>query len=119
MASMRSPLNPLKLYFMLNNLGVMTFSFSSPSMHPSSLRHCMDSIEMPLIIFSQKSKTSINNLCCLLYLQHKFWLRTVGFVAAEISTYQMYQSFFLYISWDKYRHRSILQIVILSSKRPS
>ena len=58
-------------------------------------------------------------LCCLLYLQHKFWLKTVSFVAAEISTRKTYQLFFPYISWDKYHHTPILLMVILSSKRPS
>ena len=37
-------------------------------------------------------------------LQHKFWLKTVSFVAAEILTCQTYKLFFPYISWDKYHH---------------
>ena len=67
---------------------------------------------------SQSLKLASITLCCLLYMQYKFWLKT-GFVAAEISTCQMYQLFFPYISWDKYRHTPILVMVILSSNRPS
>ena len=59
--------------------------------------------------------TASITLCCLLHLQHKFWLKAVGFVAAEILTCQMYQLFFPCISWDKYHHTPILVMVILSS----
>ena len=31
---------------------------------------------------------------------------------------QTYQLLFLYISWDKYHHTSILLMIVLSSKRP-
>ena len=61
--------------------------------------------------FILKFETSINNssyVCCLLYLQQNFWLITVSFVAAEISTTEMYQLYFLYvISWDKHHHKPI------------
>ena len=41
------------------------------------------------------------------YLQHKFWLKAICFVAAEISIFQIYQLFFPYILWNKYHHTSI------------
>ena len=48
-------------------------------------------------------------LSCFLYLQYiyKFWLTTLSFVAAGISSSQMYQLFFPYNSWDKYNQRPI------------
>ena len=54
-------------------------------------------------------------LCCLFYLQHKFWFKTVSFVAAEISTQKTYQLFSPYISWNKYHRTPILVTEILSS----
>ena len=95
----------------------MSFSFF---FYASSLRHFMDSIEMPLSNFSlefiTKSITSIKILCCLLYLQHKVWLKIVGFMATKISTCQTYQLFSPYTLWDKYLHTPILLVVILSFK---
>ena len=58
-------------------------------------------------------------LCYLFYLQHKFWFKTVSFVAAEISTQKMYQLFFPYISWNKYRHAPVLFMIVLFSKNAS
>ena len=60
-------------------------------LYASLLRHSMDSTEMPFSLDSpQNLKLAWISLCCLLYLQHKFWLKTVSFAAAEISTCQMY-----------------------------
>ena len=47
----------------------------------------------------------------MFYLEHKFWLNTVYYVAAEILTYQMYQLFSPYISWNEYHHTPILFMI--------
>ena len=88
--------------------------------YTSSLRHSMDSTMNAIEYFSaynspQSLKLASITLYCLLYLQHKFWLKTVSFVAAEISTHQMYQLFFRGI----YYHTPILLMVVLSAKKPS
>ena len=49
-------------------------------------------------------KLALTILCCLLYLQHNFWFKLASFVAAEMSTTQMYQLLFPCFSWDKYHH---------------
>ena len=45
-------------------------------------------------------------LCCLLYLQHNFWLIMEGFVITEISPLRCttYQLFLPYISWSNYKY---------------
>ena len=43
-------------------------------------------------------------LSCILYLHHKLWLKTLSFVAAKISTSQMYQLFSDNLLWDKYQY---------------
>ena len=75
----------------------------------SSLRHSMNSIEIPLSIFSLEIiMTSKISLPCLLYLQHKFWLKMESLLVAKISTSQMCQLLFSYVSWDKYHQTPIL-----------
>ena len=46
-------------------------------------------------------------------------VKTVGFVAAKISTCQTYQLFFPYISWDKYHHTPIIVMVEGSVTKPN
>ena len=132
MVSIRSSLNPQQAYLVSSNLVPVMIRTALPLMYrkcpfffyASSLRHSMDSTMNAIEYFSaynspQSLKLASVTLCCLLFLQYKFWLKTVSFVAAEISTRQTYQLFFPYISWDKYYHTPILLMVVLSSKRPS
>ena len=133
MVSIRSSLNPQHAYLVSSNLVPVMIRTALPPMYrkcpffffyASSLIHSMDSTMNAIEYFSaynspQSLKLASVTPCCLLYLQHKFWLKTVSFVAAEISTRQTYQLFFPYISWDKYYHTPILLMVVLSSKRPS
>ena len=55
-------------------------------------------------------------LSCILYLQQKFWLKTLSFVVDQISSSRIYHLFFPYALWDKYHQTPILFMVILFSK---
>ena len=79
----------------------------------SSLKDSMVSIEMPLNIFQH----TVRMLFALPAAQ--VLLKMASFMVAKISTYQTYQLFFPYISWDKCHHIPVLLMVILSTKRSS
>ena len=83
----------------------------------------MNSIEIVLSILSLEitmtSETSINNSTLLALPTAQVLVKTVVFVAAKISTSQMYQLFLPYISWDKYHQTpSYTFLVVLFCKWP-
>ena len=83
----------------------------------------MNSIEIVFSILSLEitmtSETSINNSTLLALPTAQVLVKTVVFVAAKISTSQMYQLFLPYISWDKYHQMpSYTFLVVLFSKWP-
>ena len=78
-------------YTSLLNLLFTKWENNSPSASIPSLRNSMDSTENAFEYYSvlqftlKVLKLASIILCCLLYLQHNFWLIMEGFVITEIS----------------------------------